>query len=163
MRVRICSEYPGYVISDDGRIQGPGRWHPGWLKPGLSGSGYLHVGIERNGRYLSTSVHVIVCTAFHGPAPTSAHEVAHNDGDRFNNHASNLRWDTHPGNHADKIQHGTSLRGTGHNMVKLTEDQVREIRGLFGALTESKIAERYGVSRGAVNDIRRGRNWGWLV
>lgn len=39
-------------------------------------------------------VHVIVCTAFHGPKPSKLHEVGHEDDDRSNNHPNNLRWIT---------------------------------------------------------------------
>lgn len=42
--------------------------------------------------------HHIVCTAFHGPCPTSKHEVGHKDDDRSNNAPSNLQWITRKDN-----------------------------------------------------------------
>lgn len=45
--------------------------------------------------YKGLLVHVLVCTAFHGPRPSSDHTVDHIDRVRDNNKAENLRWATH--------------------------------------------------------------------
>ena len=42
--------------------------------------------------------------------------------------------------------------------VRLTPDQVREIRGAQG--TQAEIAERFGISRRHARDIRNGTRWG---
>ena len=39
-----------------------------------------------------TSLHRLVCEAFHGPCPSSNHEVDHIDDNRLNFCPSNLRW-----------------------------------------------------------------------
>lgn len=46
-------------------------------------------------------------------------------------------------------------------LAKLTDADVAEIRGLIadGALTQPEIGARFGVSRGAISDIKRGRRW----
>lgn len=163
IRVRIIPEYPTLVISDDGQIQGPsGRW----LRPGADGDGYLFVGIKRrgDGRHKSTKVATIVCTAFHGPRPTTRHEVAHGNGIKTDNRAENLRWATRAENHADKLQHGTGNRGERHRMVVLTEAQVRVIkRDLAGGqISIAALARQYGVHPSTISLIKSGKNWGWL-
>lgn len=50
-----------------------------------------------------------------------------------------------------------SPRGEGHGCAKLTEDQVMEIRRSTGFLRIT--AEKYGISKSHVWDIRRGNAW----
>jgi hypothetical protein len=51
--------------------------------------------------------------------------------------------------------------GEGHPSAKITEDQVREIRRLIkeGTLTQSAIAERFGVDRTTICNIKKGKTW----
>jgi hypothetical protein len=51
------------------------------------------------------SVHRLVLAAFAGPCPPGM-EACHNDGDKINNHVSNLRWDTQSANNIDTVNHG---------------------------------------------------------
>ena len=60
-------------------------------------SGYKTVGVQGKHHLMNR----LVCGAFHGPAPSPAHEVDHIDGDPGNNRAENLRWVTR----AENIQH----------------------------------------------------------
>lgn len=53
------------------------------------------------------SVHILVCSAFHGPKPTPKHEVNHLDGNKINNHPSNLAWATK----SENIQHSYTVLG----------------------------------------------------
>jgi hypothetical protein len=58
----------------------------------------------------------------------------------------------------------THWRGETHNMSKLTEQQVREVRGMLAdGQAAGKIGALYGVSESAVNRIRQGRSWAWLA
>jgi hypothetical protein len=54
-------------------------------------------------------------------------EACHEDGNRFKNHLSNLRWDTPLNNTADKKKHGTQTYGESHHTAKLTDHDVSEI------------------------------------
>lgn len=105
-----------------------------------------------------------VCEDAHGPAPTRQHEAAHSCG---NGHLGcvakrHVSWKTPKENAADKIAHGTVKRGRAHKSVKLTEENVREIRSLKGTISQRKLAARFGVSAGAIQCIFQGRNWAWL-
>jgi hypothetical protein len=152
-RVRITPEYPGLVISDDGRIQGPSGT---WLKGGVGRGDYLHISHVRK----TVKIHIVVCTAFHGPKPTPEHQVAHRNGVRTDNRASNLRWATSLENHADMEVHGTVLRGSGHPEAKLTESQVRKIREERESGTPLKtIASKYGVAVSTIGNITVHRSW----
>jgi hypothetical protein len=66
-------------------------------------------------------------------------------------------------NAADKVSKGrqSRLQGTDHPMVKLTEQDVREIRNLYahGLVTMYELARMYGVTRPAIGYIIRRKTW----
>jgi hypothetical protein len=107
------------------------------------------------------TVHKLVCLAFHGPRPSSDHVVAHWDGDGWNNRADNLRWATYAENEADKRRHGTDAGGERNPSVKLTAEQVAEIRSSTDRARGycGRLAEQYGVSRTQISAILTGRAW----
>lgn len=125
-----------------------------------SSNGYSNIGIDgRNFR-----VHRLACEAVNGPPPSDRHEAAHlcGRGDKGCVNPRHLEWKTHSANECDKVAHGTTLRGQNHALAKLTRDDVLEIRVLHGALSNTKIARRYGVSRQLVDAIMKRRAWAWL-
>ncbi len=69
----------------------------------------LGVDLSKNNQMQTKSVHRLIALTFLGPCPEGL-EVCHNDGDPTNNRLDNLRYDTHVGNEADKILHGTDNR-----------------------------------------------------
>lgn len=86
-----------YWASSEGQIKGPRRI----LKPWVS-NGYLYVKIHGVTKKVST----LVAQAFH-PNDLEDLQVCHNNGDKLDNRASNLRWDTKSNNELDKRKHGT--------------------------------------------------------
>lgn len=134
-----------------------------YLKASVDRWGYPRIAMRREGKTFYRQVHSLVCLAFHGTKPTIKHETAHNDGVKINCAASNLRWATRSENHADKIRHGTSNRGTRHGNHTLTEDAVRQIRELLRHdILQRDIAETFNVSQTQISHINRGGAWGWL-
>jgi hypothetical protein len=105
-----------YEVSDLGRVRsldrvviergGKARPMRGRiLKPSRYLDGYLIVSLC-NDRHHTRAVHDLVARAFHGePAP--GQQVCHFDGDKTNNLAANLRWDTQSANNLDAVRHGT--------------------------------------------------------
>lgn len=101
-----------YSVSDLGRVRSEA--HPEQvLRPALNGSGYLAVGLRRDGERRTRKVHRLVAHAFHGPLPTGM-QTRHLDGDRENNAASNLAYGTRSENMKDAVHHGT------HNEARKT-------------------------------------------
>lgn len=168
--------FPEYAVSSLGRIKRviPGKKNHACrvLKPWLNNKGYpmIHLcGLEARGRKL---VSRIACEAFHGPAPTDQHEVAHNDGEPSNNCKENLRWATRAENMADCIRHGTQIngarhftatnpekiaRGERHGMAILSATGVKEIRA--SNESGSTLAKAYGVSPATICMIRKRKTW----
>ena len=106
----------------------------------------------------------LVCAAVHGPAPTPDHEAAHSCGRGHEGCVAkrHLRWATHAENMAETIDHGRTTRGERCSYVKLTEADVREIRSLKGTMSRQRIADRFGVSSGAISAVFSGRAWRWV-
>jgi hypothetical protein len=106
-------------------------------------------------------VHRLVAMAFH-PNPNNLPQVNHIDGDKGNNHYLNLEWTDNSGNQRHAFDNGlqNDRRGEKHNLHKLKEEQVFQIRLLVQqGLGLKAIADMYGVSRHCVFDIKKGRSW----
>jgi len=108
--------------------------------------------------------HRYVCRRVHGPPPTPEHEAAHNCGRGQEGciSPSCLEWKTKAGNAADRVLHGTHNRGTRNPWVKLSDDQVREIRRRLPTARQSALAREFNVSPQTICDISKGRVWSWL-
>jgi hypothetical protein len=125
------------------------------------GNGYARLHLDGEERLVSR----LVCEAVNGIAPTPVHEAAHSCGKGHLGCVakSHIRWATSAENKADKLVHGTLLRGEMCNWAKLTSAQVREIRSLRRAgLTQAALAAKFGVRRSAISDIDRRVKWAWL-
>jgi len=108
--------------------------------------------------------HQVACEMANGPRPAGA-QSAHNCGRAACINPRHLRWATCAENHADRLIHGTSNRGSGNPMCVLSADDVRSIReaaatGKRGVLT--RCAERFGISVQHVSDIVHRKKWAWL-
>lgn len=175
---RPVEGHPGYEVSSLGRVKSldrnirgsrnpnmPRRMRGKILTPILKDPGYYTVALPNHipGKDSRTHrIHVLVCTAFHGPRPTLNHEVAHNDGTRTNNAEDNLCWKTHAENEQDKLIHGTHNRGQRHPLNILTTDQIIEIRNLIGAVSQRRIAQLFGISQQHVSNIKNKKAWHWM-
>lgn len=116
--------------------------------------------LSRDGGCRTFQVQVLVCIAFHGPRPDGM-QVCHNDGDPLNNRSSNLRWGTAKQNQADRLIHGTDLRGTQVGTAKYTPAIAAAIKA--GEISSRAARERYGVSRSHFHRIRKGESWAHLA
>jgi hypothetical protein len=88
-------------------------------------------------------------------------QVCHNDGNKLNNNANNLRYDTHENNMLDAINHGTIRRGIEVNTNVLDEEEVVVIRKLYHVrgIGISLLSRVFGVSISQVKAIVYGKHW----
>lgn len=149
--------HPEYKINEYGVVHGKTGLR---LKTFPDKYGYMRFTTYGAGRWQQVSVSVKVCEAFIGPRPEGCH-AAHLDGNPSNNHVSNLAWKTPKENEADKVLHGTRMRGVSHHRAKLSEAQVLEIRAIQGR-TLIDIANQYGVTLQTVWNIQKRKTWGHL-
>jgi hypothetical protein len=109
---------------------------------------------------MTYAVHRLVALAFLG----NGAEVNHKNGDKADNRLENLEWTTR----SDNCLHGIHVLkrrlpwGERNGSAKLTADDARAIRAYkhpkkYGALVY--LAQKYGVSKNVLLDIRFGRSW----
>jgi len=99
--VKHIKNYSSYKISESGEI-----WSnkaEKWLKPSLN-NGYKHVGLYNNGKRDRMSVHRLVALNY-VLLIEGKNYVNHIDGNKLNNHYTNLEWVTVAENckHAAKL------------------------------------------------------------
>ena len=86
-------------------------------------------------------------------------QVNHKDGNKRNNHPSNLEWATLVGNVLHAHANGLIPVGVGLPYSKLTEDAVRKIRAARGIVSQRMLAYKFGVNQSTINRVQTGRNW----
>lgn len=130
------------------------------LKPTMS-VGYPAVSLVKDGIKKTVRLHQIMCEAFHGPAPSPKHEVAHVDGIRTHVWARNLRWATRKENHQDKKAHGTNAQGDRHGRVVVPDALVPMIAAEYVKGSSDfglkALAKKYGCSIQPIHDIVTGQ------
>lgn len=123
----------------------------------------LRVHIRVSGHTVFASRHV--CTLAHGDPPTPEHEAAHSCGKGHLGclNADHLRWATNVENQADRLIHGTDLRGEKNWSTVLTREDVRAIRkSLESGESQYSVARRYSVTRSCIKAIKERASWAWL-
>lgn len=125
------------------------------IKARAHSAGYLIVTLW-NPKQLDCFIHRLVAENFLENNSLKKH-VNHKDGNKHNNHMNNLEWVTEKEN----IKHSYS---TGLNKrVKLTADQVKQIRELINSTGMGKIAKMYNVSERLVFNIKHNKIYKHVV
>lgn len=124
--------------------------------------GYLKVNVYSGsgGARKQVPVHRLVALAFIGPQPEGM-QVLHGDGVSTNNLLSNLSWGTPRANQADRVRHGTALRGESAPLALLTDAQAASLRA--DKRPSRLLATVYGVSQATVMNVRHGRTYGHSI
>jgi hypothetical protein len=136
------------------------------LKTRIDRAGYVHTALSKNKRSQHRTIHRLVMLAWQPVENSHELDVNHIDGNKQNNHLSNLEWLSH----ADNIRHAGMVlnawekrnqRGDTAGHHKLTSADIRGIRILRDeGKTQQEIALVYGVSQENIGAILRGRTWG---
>lgn len=167
-RWRDVPEFEGlYRVSDLGRVK---RLSDGQiLASGQSGE-YIIKTLTRAGVQSTHSVHSLVLRAFRGPRPVNM-VGRHLDGNGKNNRLENLVWGTQKENADDRERHGRTARGEKQGLNRLTREQVDEIKEALKSEvkgqkgkpgTVAQLAEKFGISRGQIYNIKNGLSWAWV-
>ena len=168
-RWRWVDGYEGlYMVSDLGRIMSvPRKTHFGHImKLRENWAGYQRVNLCKCNERQDYSVHRLVATAFvenKGNKP----EVNHINGNRSDNRADNLEWVTR----SENERHAYGVLGKKPNKPwqgkpmlyrrKFSDEQVKAIRR--DERSNYVIAAEYGVSKTAIRDIKRRKNYKEVV
>lgn len=151
-----------YEISDLGRVRNTATGYV--IKTAKHAQGYRLVQLYRGGgqKVLQRSLHSLVMEVFVGPRPEGM-VVCHNNGDPTCNTLENLRYDTQRNNMLEAYsKHGvvSKIIGVDHPFAILDNDKVYAIRyRLSRSESIDRLANAYGVSRGAITNIKYNRTW----
>jgi len=105
-------------------------------------------------------IHHLVAYEFLGAPPFDGAVLAHNDGDKMNNRADNIRWASLAENQEDRRRHQTKTCGSDVYGAKLHEHDIPIIRErLIGGETCASIARAFSVSASTISLIQRGKIW----
>lgn len=105
----------------------------------------------------------LICTLAHGEPPAEGMEAAHSCGNRPCCNKRHLRWATCTENNADKIEHGTLLRGEAVPTSRFTDGEVMDMRRRHaGGESQASIGRSYGIGATHVRRIVTGEFWSHL-
>ena len=155
-----------YQISNFGRVKSFPRNTTSKIqiiKPLLSRSGYLYVGLRKQGtKRLRFKLHRLVSQAFI-ENPENKQTVNHKDGNKFNNYVDNLEWATQDENNQHAIDTGLQKSGANRNTAKLTNEQVKYIRENYiprdSEFGGAALARKFNVKSSTVQNVIHGKNY----
>lgn len=123
-----------------------------------SGTIYPIVQLLKDGNQTAHYVHHLVAYHFIGERPEGM-QICHNDGNHYNSHVNNLRYDYPSGNAADRVKHGTDAIGENNPRAKLTETTVRNIKVDLQTMRQIDVARKYNLTSSTVGSIKQGKCW----
>ena len=166
-------DYEGsYQVSNMGRVRGLDRViaikdgsmrkHKGKvLKLYLGNTGYERAMLYDDNGAINKTVHRLVLETFKPHVDMNDLQVNHIDGNKLNNHLTNLEWVTA----SDNIRHAhdtglINTRGEGSPNTKLSNADVLEIlQRLDTGELHRDIGSDYGVSKSCITKINAGITW----
>lgn len=108
-----------YEVTEDGQVMllmCRGRAQRTPLAQWKDHDGYLQVRLVTGEKKKFHTVHSLVALRFLGPRPAGM-QVRHLDGNKTNNHKSNLAYGTAKENARDREMHGRTSRGMKHSSI----------------------------------------------
>ena len=155
---RDIPDWPGYQVSDQGRVSSSQPWRGSdyrILRPGDNGRGYEFVHLWRDGHKQRFYVHRLVAAAFLGPPPDGL-DVNHKNGKKADNRLANIEYVTK----SENAMHARVELKRRPN-CRLTADQVRGIRTRYekGETTHKALADELGVAEETVRLAVSRQTW----
>lgn len=141
---RECKEFPSYEVSSEGKIRS--KSHKKNLKPWPS-NGYMYVSISLKKTRITKLVHRLVAKEF--VDGNHSLEVNHKDGNKSNNHPSNLEWVTVRENKLHAYRTGLMPK----RRTRIITYEMGNLLWLlrFSGLSDTKIGKEIGLSQTSVS------------
>ena len=133
------------------------------MKHKISKTGYCNIELHKDGKPIMKYVHRLVAEAF-VPNPDCKPQVNHKDGDKLNNHFSNLEWVTASENQRHAIGKGLHapppMKGKFGKLNPLSKTIYQyDLNGNFIKKWESisDACRELGICHGSVSNCLHGR------
>lgn len=156
--------FDSYYVSESGKVKTKNYNHTGeekLIKVFENSYGYMAVNLMQNGVRKRKLVHRLVAHSFHSLSEFIGATVNHKDGNKKNNHFSNLEWCTVHENlaHAHKTGLVKYANGETHYKAKLSSYQIKQIKDCITmGIKGKKIASDFGVSEKYISAIKTKRS-----
>lgn len=165
MRAKYIEGYEGlYMITDNGEVWSClNKLFCKKLKPSIHKLGYRKVILYKNKTKRTFLIHRIVASEFIENL-NNKNQVNHIDGNKTNNHFSNLEWVTALENTRHAINLGIFCKYYNKNgkITKkfLTIKNVINIRKMIkNGLKQKIIAKKYNINQATVSKIKNKKRW----
>jgi hypothetical protein len=165
MRFKDIEGYEGlYQICDNGIVWSSKRNPVRPLKKRLTFDGYVKATLSKDDIAKDFRVHRLVAEYFI-PNPEGKETVNHIDGDKENNHYTNLEWATRTEQnlHSYKLGLKQAKLGNENPNSKLNPSQVREIRSSYVKSSKEfgtvALGRKYGVNASVIEKIVKRKSY----
>jgi len=132
------------------------------IRPRIDKYGYLIITLWTNNIAATRKVHRLVALAFLAN-PNQLATVNHKDGEKTNNHNTNLEWMSAGDNMRHGFQTGLHSVGEGRKAgrkVKLCDADIPVIRAMIKeGMGNTAIGKEFGVSCGCIYSIKMQKSW----
>jgi len=149
---RTIEDFPMYEVSNHGRVYSH-NYGGLYLKARLDQDGYLVLVLYNKGKRAYSHIHTLVLKAFLGKRPNKL-QCNHKDGNKINNHLSNLEWVTAKKN----INHAWQL---GLSKAILIKEDIFMLKDIYscGNWLQKELAVLFEIAPCHVNNIINDRKW----
>jgi len=153
----LVENFENYSISPDGTITNIVSNKV--KKPVLTETGYLSIKLHNKGGYQQYKVHRLVAKHF-VPNINNKPFVNHIDGNKLNNHYSNLEWCTASENmqHALETKLLVRCKGEAATGAKLTKEQVQFIFKHTKLISRLELSKMFNISKVNIHLIQKGKS-----
>ncbi|MDQ1144028.1 hypothetical protein QE429_000855 [Bacillus sp. SORGH_AS 510] len=163
---RKIPNYEDYQVSNFGNVLSfkNKKYENGWpLNVQENRAGYIKIIVWKSGKQKTIKLHRIVCELFKGMAPEGKEYVNHIDGNKRNNHYSNLEWISSSENtlHA----YGNGLKNHSRNKRAIVQMSLEgEYLNNYPSVSEGANAvggNTYGISMACKNKFKSYKGYVW--
>ena len=174
INMKQIKEYPNYSVTEDGRVISTQRV-AGRNGKGISTickelsilhnqSGYCMVNLTKEKKSKTRYVHRLVAQAYL-ENKNNLPQVNHKDGNKDNNHYTNLEWCTSLHNNLHALENGLreGQKGETNSQAKITElEAIEIIKLILEGLSNIEIADMFDLHDRYVSLIRGKKRWTYL-
>jgi len=156
--IRIHKE-TGYQVTECGKVLRKDGF--GYLKGKIDKYGYLTHGLSmgKKNTMLHRTAHRLVAETYI-PNPENKPQVNHKDGNKLNNHISNLEWCTAKENSEHKVFFDLQAKGEENGNSVNNEDTVHSVcKMIEDGYRNNDIIKELGVNRKLITDVRNKKTW----
>lgn len=152
--------FPGYSITDDGKVISYKYKTPRIMKTWYQKSGYENIKLCKNNQTYHFLIHRLVAEAFI-PNPNNLPEVNHINKNRQDNRAENLEWSDRIDNVYDSYSTMSPIRNF-RECILITEDESKIIKEFQSIVAAARYAsENFGCSESGL--IRNHKSKGYKI